>query len=129
MKKCLLAVLVMFAISSCNKHYDDDKTGGKKNCQLPPMSGNWIGKWGDLFDEPTRSYTFELKPNNVAIIDNSFATYTGEWHIEEYTFVASCIIEGETLQIKAPVSATKLIGTWKNITSNAYMGTFAVTKQ
>jgi hypothetical protein len=128
MKKLLALLLIILIGIGCKKESTDGKEGNTY-CNLPEMKGTWIGKWGDLFDDQENNFQFELKENNVAIINNGSATYEGEWHLEEFTFIATYTISGEVLKVKAPISGTRLEGIWKNETSNLYKGTFYINKQ
>lgn len=128
MKKLIVLSLMIVLGIGCKKESTDGNEVGSP-CQLPEMKGTWVGKWGDLFNVQDKDFQFELKSNNIATINNGAAVYEGEWHIEEFTFVATYTISGEVLKVKAPISASKLEGTWKNETSNAYKGTFYIQKQ
>jgi len=129
MKKIIIVSLIIILGISCNKNSTDGTETGNTACSIPDMKGTWVGKWGDQFQDQSNNFTFELKANNIAIINNGAASYEGEWHLEEFTFTASYEISGEVLKVKAPISATRLEGTWRNETSNAYQGTFLVQKQ
>lgn len=96
---------------------------------LPDMKGTWTGKWGDNFDTPVKTYRLQVKTENVVDINNGFADYVGTWRIDGYTFVASYVISGQTLTLKAAIDKAHMEGIWRNTTTNEYKGTFYLDKQ
>lgn len=108
--------------------------GCKKDCDqpqntLPDLKGTWIGKWGDEFQAQNNTYQLQIKSNDVVDINNGFANYTGTWKIEDYTFVATYVVSGQTLTMKAPINKSHMEGIWRNITTSTYKGTFYLDKQ
>jgi len=136
----LIALLSTFQVgfTSCTKEVliHDTVTVIKKDTivqvqkdTLPNLKGVWLGKWGDNFDPQINTYRLNIKDNNVVDINNSFADYVGTWKVEQCTFIASYVIEGQTLVMKAPVDSIRMEGTWRNITTDEHKGTFYLKKQ
>lgn len=101
----------------------------KQENTKPDLMGTWIGKWGDEFQAQNNNYRIQIMSNGVANINNGFADYTGTWRIDDYTFVANYIVSGQSLTMKAPIDKSHMEGIWRNVTTNAYKGTFYLDKQ
>jgi hypothetical protein len=127
MKKLILLSFIIILGIGCQKESTEGIDPGN-TCTLPEMNGIWVGKWGEFFESQVNDFQFELKSDNIALINNGIATFEGEWHVEEFTFIATYEISGEVFKVKAPISATRLEGTWKNETRITYQGTFNIQK-
>ena len=94
------------------------------------MQGMWIGQWGNDFAAPSNPYTFNVNANNVLLVNNGSATYTGTWKIQGFTFIGDYVITNQTLEVRAAIDSKTMQGTWQNLTNvGSAQGTFVVVKQ
>lgn len=120
MRKIFLSLLlIVVTLVSCTK----------EETALPDLKGTWTGKWGDEFQTQNNNYRLVIKSNDVVEINNGLADYTGTWRIDEYTFVASYVVNNQTITLKAPINKSHMEGIWRNVTSDQYKGTFYLDKQ
>ena len=121
MKKTVLPLLLgALTFFACKKECPD---------QRPDLKGLWIGKWAENFETPQNLYRLQIKNDSEVEVNNGFANYVGTWKVEDYTFVASYIIDGQTLTLKAPINKARMEGTWRNVKTGLYKGTFYLDRQ